>query len=123
MIDLLTDIRDSFARLDRDLKYLVPLVKSQGTLYAVKRIPLKTHGTWYPVEVPPNLRSWFVQAIPTTAKLYIGYGETNNLQEVPPIQNYSTIPAATTRTEDTTPRMIWLQSDTDNTIAELELWV
>jgi hypothetical protein len=121
--DTLTQIRNGLGFIDRNQRQEAVLLKSQGSHAFVKRIGLASKDKWYPVQVPPNLRSWFVQAIPTTAKLKIGYGESDNLQEQPPQENYSTISPATPRSEHTSPKMIWLQSDTDNTIAELELWV
>lgn len=122
---LLTEIQTGFQILSKYLKRIERNTREPWYLNS-NRIVLKTKTTWYPIEVPQDLRSWFIQCFDSNGAanptLLISFNKEPNLTDSPPINNYTTIPKGTNRTMQSHPALIYLQSDTDNTTVEMEFW-
>lgn len=123
---LITEIQNGFQIL---AKYLARIDRHTRPpwYHSTQRIPLATANKWYPIEVPRDMRSWFIQALDSsglpTPQLNISFAKEPNLTDDPPINNYSTILAGTNRSEETGPALIFLRSDTANTTVEMEIWI
>jgi hypothetical protein len=120
------DIITGLGFLDRKLDVIqkntrTPLFHSQRRIKLVDKTGTK--NVWVAINVPFPMKFWTVRANPSTAKLLIGFGTTDNLQETPPLQNYESMAAGEVYERYTAPKLIFLQSDTDDTEAEITIWV
>jgi hypothetical protein len=118
---LINELQSDFAKMDRKLNWIAENTRPPR-FHSLREFTLATANQWYPVHVPPGIKMWLIKAQSATPVLKIAFGTTDNLQESPPLTNYETIPANTPKSEFTSPLLIFLSSDTTNTVIEMEIW-
>lgn len=117
------ELQNGFMMMNKYLGWIANNTRP-ARFHSAREFQMPTQNKWYSFILVKTLRHFIIRVNPQTAVLLIGYGETDNLQETPPIKNYTTVAANSGRVQiNAAPPMIFIQSDTNTTTLEIEQWV